>query len=208
MTKVKTEGHGSAWNRVYHIRKTYGWGKAGRCPIRLRGYSELVMERIRPKLRKKIDTALKRGYRLDGKDDLVKILDMICSYNPIQAIVIGYVGKTRMSIYLPTRDDADDLKRELEAQVVMTEAFKGAELRVLHSDNPTGYEHEVFLKQWHNAGGKGSRDQPQLKAVTRECRFAIDEWMDKEAAVRERIAHWCAQDDSVIRIPFDTHPEE
>jgi len=202
------EGHGSAWHRCYEIRGAgKGWMQEGVCPIRLRGYSELIMSRIIPKVRKKIDTALKRGYRLDAKKDHVTLLNMICKHNPIQPVMVGYVGKSRFNVWVPNLEDAKDLRQELDAQTVMTEAFKGANICVNAGKSISGY-HEVYFRAQEFAGGKGSKNQPQLKARFTEIRFAIDEWMEKDAAVREQVAKWVARDDSVIRIPFDTHKEE
>ncbi len=197
---MEVEGHSDAWHRVYWILKAMNWPGENACPIRLRGYSELVMSRIDPKTRKKIDSAIKRGYKLDKKGDFTKLLGMICEFNPIEQLKLGYVGKTRMNIYLPTHDDAVDLQRELQAQTVMTEALAGREIRVQGK--------EVFVLQEHKAGGMGSKDQPQLKGCLSALRIAIDEWLTTDAAIRESVAAWCALDESVIRIPFDTHQEE
>lgn len=199
------EGHSDAWHRVYTIRKATGWASEDACPIRLRGYSQLIMGRIAPKLRKKIDSALKRGYRLDAKKDHEMLLNMICKHNPIQPIRIGYVGKSRFSVFVLSHEDAIDLQKELLAQTLMTDAFKGRDINI-HEVGP-GY-YEVWYRARENSGGKGSKNQPQLKARFAHVRYAIDEWMEQDAAVRERIAAWAAGNDSRIMIPFDTHKEE
>ncbi len=202
------EGHGNAWHRCYEFRGARtGWMQEAMCPIRLRGYSELIMRRIAPKMRRKIDSALKRGYRLDSKKDHVTLLNMICKHNPIQPVMVGYVGKSRFNVWIPNLEDAKDLRQELDAQTVMTEAFKGTDICVNAGKSVSGY-HEVYFRARESAGGKGSKRQPQLKARFTEIRYAIDEWMEKDAAVREQVAKWVACDDSVIRIPFDTHKEK
>lgn len=200
------EGHGNAWHRCYEIRgANKGWDSEKSCPIRLRGYSELIMRSIAPKVRKKIDSALKRGYRLDAKKDHVTLLNMICKHNPIKPIRLGYIGKSRFNVWVPSQEDAVDLQKELHAQTVVTEAFKGVDINTYASKD--GY-HEVWYRAVERAGGKGSKDQPQLKARFTHIRCAIDEWMGKDAASREQVAKWAACDDSVIRIPFDTHKEK
>jgi len=204
---MKLESHSAAWHRVYYIKKAMGWPSESNCPIRLRGYSELIMRRIPARVRKKIGSALKRGYRLDQKADFKKLLDFICKYNPAQPIDIGYIGKTRFDVWVPTQDDALDLQKELQAQTVMTEAVEGGKINITATPSDCGYW-EVFVRQWLRAGGKGSSNQPQLKAQMSELRVPIDEWMEHDAPVRERIARWCADDHSILRIPFDTHPEE
>ena len=201
------EKHGDAWHRCYFIKKEMGWPIEANCPIRLRGYSELIMRRISGRVRKKIDSALKRGYALDQKADFKRLLTFICDYNPIQPITIGYVGKTNFNVWVKTAEDAIDLKKELRAQTVMTEAVNQRLIDRAATPSDHGY-YEVYVRQWIEAGGKGSSDQPQLKSQFSELRVAIDEWMEEDAPIRERIARWCDDDNSTIRIPFDTHQEE
>lgn len=201
------ESHSEAWGRVYYVKKAMDWPHERAVPIRLRGYSELIMRRIDKRVRKKIDTALKRGYKLDKKSNLVHLLRMICTYNPIKAIQLGYVGKTRFDIWMPSRTAALDLREELRAQIVMTEAMKGSKIHV--DEKPSKYgNYSVWFREIRKAGGVGSPNQPQLKSCVRELRFIIDECMGQDASIRERIAHWCAQGDSTLRIPFDTHQKE
>lgn len=200
------ESHGDAWHRCYEIRGMSGWAHEEECPIRLRGYSELIMGRIKAKLRKRIDSALKSGYRLDSKKDHVMLLDMICEFNPIQRIAIGYIGKSKFHVYVP-EVDAQELQETLSGLSVMTETFKGSDIGVSPVPHIAGYT-KVYLEQIHYAGGKGSSDQPQLKASFTHARQVIGGYMEKDAAVRECIAAWVADDSNVIRIPFDTHQEE
>lgn len=204
---MKLESHGEAYHRVYFIKKKMGWPKESEVPIRLRGYSELIMRRIDKRVRKKIDTAIKRGYALDKKQDFARLLKFICDHNPILPISIGYVGKTNMNVFVRTPDDAIDLQKELQAQTVMTESLEQHLIGRQASPSEHGY-YEVYVRQWVEAGGKGSPDQPQLKAQFTELRVAIDDWMEHEAPIRERIARWCADGNSVIQVPFDTHQEE
>ena len=164
------------------------------------------MGRIAPKLRKKIDSSLKRGYRLDGNGDHVKLLHMICTHNPIQRIAIGYIGKSNFNVYVP-EGDGQELLETLSGLAVMTETFKGADLRTSPMQDVVGYS-EVYLSQWKSAGGVGDSNQPQLKACFTHARAVIDGYMEKEAAVRERVAAWAASEISVVRIPFDTHQED
>lgn len=204
---MEIESHTKVANRIYFIKKGMGWPNEHQLPIRIRGYSELAMHRIDERTRKKIDTALRRGYRLDQKSAFKRLLLLICEHNPIKPITVGYVGKTRFEVWVPTHDDALDLQKELQAQTVMTEALNGEKINTNSTSSEQGYW-EVFVRQWIPAGGKGSSDQPQLKSQMSELRVPIDEWMNHDAPVREEIARWCADDDSAIRIPFDTHQEE
>lgn len=204
---MEIEKHGDAWHRVYFIKRAMKWPRESECPIRLRGYSELIMRRIPARVRKKIDSALKRGYRLDEKDDSTRLLRFICDHNPVAPITIGYVGKTNFNVWVATPEEAIDLQKELQAQTVMTESIEQSLINRQATPSKHGY-YEVYVRQWIEAGGKGSSNQPQLKSQFSEMRVAIDEWMQIDAPIRERIARWCACDNSIIQVPFDTHQKE
>ena len=198
------EWHSAAWHRCYQYRNAgSGWTSESLCPIRLRGYSELVMGLVPPKMRKAIDSALKRGYRLSGKTDFTQVLGIIRTHNPIEKIPIGYIGKSRFNVYV-RREDGQELQQALKGMAVMTETFDGDSVRI----QPGPTYSEVYVREWISAGGKGSSDQPQLKASFTHARQVIDTYMERDAAVRERIARWCANDDCTIRIPFDSHKEK
>lgn len=202
----KVEWHSTAWHRCYEYRRSgSGWVTERLCPIRLRGYSELVMGNVPAKLRKTIDTSLKRGYRLSGKSDLCEVLNIILNHNPIAAIPIGYIGKSKFAVYAHW-DDAKELQQALKGMAVMTETFDGDSVR-MRGKMSSGYR-EVYVSEWIRAGGKGSSNQPQLKASFTHARQVIDTYMERDAAVREQIARWCANDDCTIRIPFDSHKEK
>lgn len=198
------ETHSSAWNRAHEIRRRVknGWEHDSDSPIRLRGYTELVMGNIKPKLRKKIDTAIRRGYTLENRTQLPLYLSFIRGHNPIMALPIGYIGKTSMDIYLPNEDDVKELKRELQAQLVMTEAHsKGTSNFSVNAHRHSNYWVLRVSAYAADAAGKC----PHLVSAFKEMRPAIDEWLSSDAHNREKIARWCANDASTIRVPFDSH---
>lgn len=199
------ETHSKAWRRQYDWRRSgkHSWMSDKEAPIRMRGYSELQFVNIPPKLRKKLDSALKRGYALENSTQLPILLRIVKHFCPVANVPIGYIGKTEMKLYLPTEEDAIDLQNELRAQTVMTEAFDGG--KVAHAP-------QWNWRDWHcvhvRAQRKGAKGQSaHLVSTFKEMRPAIDEWMAKEASVREDIARWAADDATVIRIPFDSHKE-
>ncbi len=197
------ETHSEAWGRQYEWRRKSkkGWIPDHEAPIRMRGYSELIFGNLDPKLRKKLDSALKRGYRLENSTQLPSLIRMVMNHNPIANVPIGYIGKTDMTIWLPTLHDANDLQSELEAQTVMTEAFDGKNINTM-SGKQDWFAVRVLAQR---AGAKGQC--AHLVSTFKEMRPAIDEWMAKEAKVREDIARWAANDATVIRIAFDSHKE-
>lgn len=201
---TELEGHSMAWHRCYEYRSTNKWIGEDKCPIRLRGYSELVMARVPPKMRKAIDSALKRGYRLSAKKDFRHVMELILENNPIQKFIpIGYVGKSRFSVKV-NADVAVEMLDTIKGLSVIDEKFDGSSVR-MQQGSPYC---EIYVREWIEAGGKGSKNQPQLKANFSHVRAIIDTYMEKDAAVREQIAHWCAADDCTIRIPFDSHKED
>lgn len=206
------ETHERAWDRVYWFKKLaakrgHSWMKDKDCPIRMRGYSELVFGDLDPKLRKKVDSALKRGYALERRSGLRTILDLVCRYNPIQKFPIGYLGKSEFELYLPTEEAAVDLRQEILALNTMTESFRGKNDRFTVGGR-TKYGYTCLSVYWIAARNVGKHDShPQLRPCFTKMRPAIDEYMAQDAAVREQVARWCNDDDLTIRIPFDSHKE-
>ncbi len=203
------EDHGTAWNRAYYFRKLFKPKKVkgkplgsrymsdADCPIRLRGYTEVKMGNVDDRLRKKIDTTIRRGYQLENKTQLPRLMRLIEKHNPIAPIKIGYMGKTEFTLYMPTSDEAIDLQKELHAMTVMTDAFEGHKIRL--------YGVRVSCQITARADAKG--EAQHLRAAFTELRPAIDSYMALWASEREAIARWCSADDAVIRVPFDSHKD-
>ncbi|VAW79646.1 hypothetical protein MNBD_GAMMA15-1663 [hydrothermal vent metagenome] len=204
------ETHSVAWNRTYYFRQLYkpekkdgrhigpSWMSQEDCPIRLRGYTEIVMGDIAPKLRKKIGVTIRRGYQLEKNTQLPWVLRPIEKHNDVAPIRIGYVGKTEFILFMPTAELAVDLQKELHALTVMTEVFSGQGIRA------RGTKVTCNISSRSDAKGK----QAHLRSAFKELRPAIDDHMALWAREREKVAEWCANDKSVIRIPFDTHKDK
>lgn len=210
----KLETHSTVWHRVHEYRsavKSKGrwqtrWQKDKECPIRMRGYAELEFGNLDDKLRKKLDSALKRGYALENTTQLPHLLMMIEQFNPIQRLAIGYIGKTTFQVYVPTVDEAEDLRRELIATNTMTDSFKGNKVEV----GSPRYGYYSVCMQWAERKDEDDNSSrvnsaSHLKPCFTKLRPCIDSWLDNDAAVREEIARWCANDNAVIRFPFDSH---
>lgn len=198
------ETHSSAWNRMYDYRKRWKthWQQDDECPIRMRGYTELVFGNIDAKLRKKIDTALRRGYTLEDNTQLPVVLGLIIAHCPVANVPIGYVGKTDLRLYVPTMEDAKNMCDELNALSVLTDSFSGNQFRYHPGAGLLGYSY-VGARTLRKDAGVGHA--AHLKSAYKEMRPAIDQWLEPEAALREKMARWCADDATVIRIPFDSH---
>jgi len=128
------------------------------------------------------------------------MLDMLEKVQPEQMLPIGYVGKTELTLFLATEDEADDLQKELNANTVMTEAFRGSRIRV-RKGRDGWWLVQVDLYKPRGARGNTKHMAPCFT----QLRVTIDEWMKPDASIREEFARWCAEDNKVIRIPFDSH---
>ncbi len=202
MPAPEWESHSSAWSRTFNYRskgkKT--WMCDADCPIRMRGYTELWLGDLGVKLLKKIDTALRRGYALERESQLRPILSMLEKFHPKGMPPIGYVGKTELTLFLATEDEANDLRKELDANTVMTEAFIGSKIRVSKGRNRWWI---VQVSLYKSRGERGNTKH--MAPCFTELRVTIDEWMKSGADAREAFARWCAEDNRVIKIPFDSH---
>jgi hypothetical protein len=178
------------WNRWIRC-----WKKSDRfcedhdVPIRLRGYSEIVMGNLPPKERKSIDTALRRGYSLAKANRATSILDLVTKS---VSFCTGYLGKTQGSLWFPDSDARDACMQHIEAQLVMTEKFNA------NGINERG-SHIINIQVKQEWG-----DNP-LKSHMTELRTVVDEHMALWAQPREALANSLLPDDAVIRVPFDSH---
>ncbi len=203
---VKLENHSNAWSRMYTFRnsvKGSSWQTDMECPIRMRGYTELVFGNLDKKLRKKVDTALRRGYALENSTQLPILLRMITKFCPIANVPIGYIGKTDLEIYVPCVEDAKNMRDELNALSVLTDSFKGS--KITHGYNKRLYGYECVTARTL-AKGAGGRTGHLVSAFT-SLRPSIDQWMEKDAAIREEVARWAGNVITTIRIPFDSHKD-
>lgn len=181
-----------AWNRWVNTYKRQPSGKYcdSEIPIRLRGYSELTMGELTDKERKAIDASIRRGYTLAKSSRWYMCLQLILRSVDFQ---LGYLGKTRGSIWMPDTESRDALLQHMEAQLVMTEKFSAGDLS-------TYGEHYVRVNV-------NTRANP-MKAHLTELRQVIDEHMEFWVRRRTRLANKLESDDAVIRIPFDSMKEK
>ena len=184
------EGITAAWNRWVKC-----WKRSDRfcedfdVPIRMRGYSEIVMGNLPKKERKALDTALRRGYSLAQSNRMFVVLSLVLKTVDFS---IGYLGKTRGSLWFPDSDVRDECIKHIEAQLVMTEVFK-AEGLAKHG------AHVIRIQVRQDWG-----DNP-LKSHMTELRTVVDEHMTLWAYQREKLADSLLPDAAVIRIPYDSH---
>lgn len=161
-------------------------------PIRMRGYGEVAMGNLTPKERKEIDSALRRGYSLSINNRTRVVIDFITRSVDF---AIGYLGKSKGSLWFPDADMRDRCLKLMEAQLVMTRKFTAAGLR---ARGPRGIYIQVPT----------GRGQSTCKAYLTELRLIVDEFMAEWAAEREQFANRLLSDDAVVRVPFDSHKEK
>lgn len=184
------EGITAAWNRWVKC-----WKRSDKfcddfdVPIRMRGYSEIVMSNLPTKERKALDTALRRGYSLAQSNRMFVVLSLVIKTVDFS---IGYLGKTRGSLWFPDSDARDDCIKHIKAQLVMTEMFKAEGLS-------THGAHAIRIQVRQDWG-----DNP-LKSHMTELRTVVDEHMAKWAFQREKLADSLLPDHAVVRIPYDSH---
>jgi len=184
------EGITAAWNRWIRCwKKSEKYCDDFEVPLRMRGYSEIVMGNLPQKERKAIDTALRRGYCLAMSNRVVVVLTLITKTVDFN---IGYLGKTRGSLWFPDADARDACMQHIEAQLVMTEKFSAKDLSEQGSHN--------IRIQVHQEWG----DSP-LKSHMTELRTVVDEHMALWAYQREKLADTLLADDAVLRVPYDSH---
>ena len=184
-----------AWNRWIdaYKKQPQGQGQDHLVPLRLRGYSEIVMGDLSAKERKAIDSTLRRGYSLSRSPRWMVLMRLILRTVDWS---IGYLGKTQGTLWFPNTEDRDKCLNHMEAQLVMTERFSADALREYGDDKilvkvDTGYNYTA-------------NEQKQLKAHFTELRLVADEYMAMWAAPREQLANSLLSDDAVVRVPFDT----
>jgi hypothetical protein len=147
------------------------------------------MGNLPQKERKAIDTSLRRGYSLAQGNRVANVLTLITKSVDFN---IGYLGKTRGSLWLPSSTARDACLQHLEAQLVMTEKFNA---KGLASRGTNGISIQV-RQEWG--------DNP-LKSHMTELRVVVDEHMAHWAVDRERFADSLLADDAAIRVPYDSH---
>lgn len=177
-----------AWNRwVVAHKKKKGWFDDHELPIRLRGYSEVQMKELTKKERKAIDSSLRRGYTLSQSPMWGEVLNVLLKS---QDFALGYMGKTRASLWFPNQAARDDCMKHAEAQLVMTERFSANNLYVRGA-------HTIIINvscNWDET----------LKAHLSELRTVVDEHMALWKEPRIAFADRLLPDDAVVRVPFDT----
>lgn len=182
----------TATNRLYEARK----GKQkpryilDEDPLRLRGYTEIRMNMVSPRHRKLIDSALRRGYTLqEGR--VGAYLRVITDAVPWR---IGYVGRTRAHLWMPTEQMRDELYHHIQAQLVITEKFPKEAVDKDGSNYVSIYVNAAY--------------GDELKAHMTEARLVIDEHMKKWRKFRIDFAKQVANDDYIARKVFDSHYED
>jgi len=142
------------------------------------------------KERKAIDTAIRRGYTLSKSSRWYTCLQLILRTVDFQ---LGYLGKTRGSIWTPDENARDELMKHMEAQLVMTEKFNARDL----STYGANVVRIAVDSRWN-----------PMKSHLTELRQVIDEHMEPWAKARARLADKLLPDNAVVRVPYDSMKEK
>lgn len=208
MKKPTIETADQGWSRFLDFRRTHKtrWQSQADCPLRIVGVTEMDFANISPRLLKDVDTALKRGYALKRNSQLTPILELVRKYNPIKNVPIGYLGKTEFYLYVPTYEQACELRDHIIALNSMTDSFTARNLKAVEeSARHNMYAYVSCYWAWNRQARRDDHN-PQLRPCFTKVRPMMDEAMEADAFTREEIARW-VESKPVLRIPFDSHKE-
>lgn len=190
------------------------WRTQKSCPVRMVGIAELRTGDIPDKWRKRMDTAIRRGYALENRTVLPTFLDIFCnSVTPV--IPIGYVGKQDGSVWI-SDDDYEDAKKAVVSWYMMTGEAVEAHLQTRKSDYVQSYIHGrthaapgelIRFDAEFPAPSQGGDEAPHLRSASKGFRKAMEPYLAKWAREREKLADALQRDDYTVRIPFDSHIE-
>ncbi len=210
MKKPTIETADSAWSRLHTFRRTHKtkWQSESECPFRIVGISEMDFANLSPRLLKDVDTALKRGYTLKRNSQLTPILNLVKDHNPIKRVPIGYLGKTEFYLYVPTYEQACELRDHIIALNSMTDSFIVPARNLKAVEEIARHNMYAYVSCYWACNRQVKRDDshPHLRPCFTKMRPMIDEAMEADAFTREEIARW-VESKPIIRIPFDSHKE-
>ncbi len=196
----------SAYSRYRVTHHHTGWGAGDKHPFVMRGETELHTSMIPDRQYNKMLNSITRGYLQEHNTMIPSVVKMAMLATPFQRFPMGYLGKTRFTLYMPSQQKAFDLKKELLALNTMVDAIRPKSISVAGSSNWGFYGVECYeyVSSWDNRGASryGSPTH-QLKPLFTQLRTIINEQMKRWLPLREPFVEWL-RERPVITIPFDS----
>jgi len=224
MGSINKVGKGSyfqmngVWNQLYRRAPNRLFNAEGDVPIRVQGFATLTMKDIPENYRKRMDSAIRRGYLLESNTPTPALLELALA-GMEDPPPIGYVGKQSGYIWLDSVEEAEEafktvismnmlidevadqnLRHRIEAHGgVLTECWFQDHFRESVREAKAGMvllRVEAYLDDGSAA--------PQLKHAAKGIRKGFDEALKAWANRREKAAKVIADDDYTVAIPFDS----
>jgi hypothetical protein len=192
-TKVST--------RMYNVGKAvkWKWDKAGSV-LRVMGYTELSVPNMDAATVRFIRTTLDRGYVLrDGHER--ELLKLVIAAAP-KPIGIGYIGRTKMSVYFPEVIDTQAIVKELKTMQQLVDSTK----RIPYIAKPMEHGEWNISTRLYVRRERGAGPPPAHFA---EARRLLDHYLQSKEAIEHRqpVLDWF-ESKPVIRVPFASHTRD
>lgn len=203
------------WNNNSALRKD--WHRQEEAPMRVVGVFQMRTGDIPDRWRKRMDSAIRRGYMLENRTILPELVSLFAS-TADTPVPIGYVGKQDGGVYL-LEDDVGAAWDSVVSWYMMTGEAREENVRRHNSSAYVwcgGHHVDVALSHGMDAlglvkfgasfyvGNDGS-EAPQLKHAAKGFRKAVDPYLEHWAEPRNALADALQDDDYIVRIPFDSH---
>lgn len=199
MQPTKPEGWGTVSTRMWTLGKSVSWKWREIDPaLQVMGFTELNVANMRKATFDYIATAIRRGYVLkDGPER--EMLRMILTHSP-SPISIGYVGRTRMTVFFPPTTPVYQIVQEMET---MHELVDSSKKLPFQQETTTTGEKKLSCRM-HVHRGKGEGPPPAMFARARKL---VDSYLEEALSHRQPTLDWFASK-PLLRLPFASHTRD
>lgn len=196
-----------AYSRYRQSHHHSGWGDGSKHPFVMHGESELHTSMIKSRTYNKMLNGITKGYLQEFHTMMPLVVKAAMLASPFKRFPVGYLGKTRFTLWMPDEAAAKNLRREILALNTMVDAVKGKSI-IVSGATKWGF-HAVdchqYVSSWDYSSGSRNYAGPtqQLKPLFNQLRTVIDANMKTWLAMREPFVEWLT-DRPLIAIPFDS----
>lgn len=201
----------SVFNYIWNF--TSDWTLQRECPVRMVGMAQIRTGDIPDKWRKRMDSAIRRGYALENRTVLPILLEIFAHLRD-PCIPIGYIGKQQGYVWIH-EDDFADAEKEIVAWYMMTDEVNDNHVRIVKSvrsiphcflgDGTPVVGGLKLMTGSFMASGTSGMSEPQLKHAAKGFRKGVDTYLAKWAKEREALADELQDDNYTVVMPFDSY---